>query len=289
MNIATSRPATGDISGRAPVTSFVDIHNVTHVYAGAEDGLPAVEGMTLRVREGEFAALVGPSGCGKSTVMKLATGLQFPAAGTVIIDGKEVTAPIKQAGMAFQNPVMLPWRTTLKNLLLPLEIVQPHRGRLRRHYKEYVARAEALLSTVGLAGQGGKYPWQLSGGMQQRASLCRALIHEPKLLMLDEPFGALDAFTREELWCVLRDLHARQKFTVLLVTHDLREAVFLADRVFCMSARPGKIIAEREIDLPRPRELELCYSHQFTDIVNELRGHIASARTAPSTAPSTAH
>ncbi|HEY8383382.1 MAG TPA: ABC transporter ATP-binding protein [Microvirga sp.] len=260
--------------------SFVDIHDVTHVYSGAEDGAPAVQGLTVRVLEGEFAAVVGPSGCGKSTLMKLATGLQFPKAGTVVVDGKEVGAPVKLAGMAFQNPTMLPWRTTLENLLLPLEIVQPHRSRIRRHKDEYVAKAEALLAQVGLKGQGDKYPWQLSGGMQQRASLCRALIHEPKLLMLDEPFGALDAFTREELWCVIRDLHAANGFTVILVTHDLREAVYLADRIHCMSARPGRIIAEREVDLPRPRDLEICYTAAFTDIVHELRGHIAQARKA---------
>src|SRR5918997_5582620 len=177
--------------------SFVDIHDVTHVYARAEDGVPAVRNLSLKVQEGEFAAIVGPSGCGKSTLMKLSTGLQFPRAGTVIVDGREVGAPVKLVGMAFQNPTLLPWRTTLENLLLPLEIVQPHRSRLRRHRTEYRARAEALLAQVGLRGQGDKYPWQLSGGMQQRASLCRALIHQPKLLMLDEPFGALDAFTRE--------------------------------------------------------------------------------------------
>lgn len=266
--------------GRVFLQAFVDIHDVTHIYSGAEDGAPAVEHMSLKVREGEFAAIVGPSGCGKSTVMKLATGLQFPAKGTVIVGGEEVTKPVKLAGMAFQNPVMLPWRTTLDNLLLPLEIVQPHRARLRRNKAEYVARAEHLLAEVGLKGQGSKYPWQLSGGMQQRASLCRALIHEPKLLMLDEPFGALDAFTREELWCIIRDLHAEQGFTVILVTHDLREAVFLADRVFCMSARPGRIIAEREVDIPRPRDIEVMYTSQFTDIVHELRGHIADARQA---------
>ncbi|HEX2136602.1 MAG TPA: ABC transporter ATP-binding protein [Microvirga sp.] len=260
--------------------AFVDIDDVTHVYSGAEDGAPAVAGLTVRVNEGEFAAVVGPSGCGKSTLMKLATGLQFPQAGRVAVDGSEVRAPVKLAGMAFQNPVMLPWRTTLENLLLPLEIVQPHRARIRRRKGEYIARAEGLLAQVGLRGQGDKYPWQLSGGMQQRASLCRALIHEPKLLMLDEPFGALDAFTREELWGVIRDLHAAQRFTVILVTHDLREAVFLADRIFCMSARPGRIIAERRVDLPRPRDLEICYTPAFTDIVHELRGHIAQARQA---------
>ena len=260
--------------------AFVDIRDVTHVYRGAEDGAPAVASLSLKVSQGEFAAIVGPSGCGKSTLMKLATGLQFPESGRVIVDGKEVSAPVKLAGMAFQNPTLLPWRTTLQNLLLPLEIVEPHRSRIRWHRPEYVARAERLLAQVGLAGQGGKYPWQLSGGMQQRASLCRALIHEPKLLMLDEPFGALDAFTREELWCVIRDLHAVQKFTVVLVTHDLREAVFLADRIFCMSARPGRVVAEREVELPRPRDLEVCYTPAFTEIVHELRGHIAQARQA---------
>src|SRR3954464_5840574 len=217
---------------------FVDIHDVTHVYARAEDGLPAVRDLNLKVNEGEFAAIVGPSGCGKSTLMKRATGLQFPREGTVIVDGREVGAPVKRPRMAFQNPTMLPWRTTLDNMLLPLEIVEPHRSRLRRHKAEYVAKAESLLAQVGLKGQGDKFPWQLSGGMQQRASLCRALIHEPKLLMLDEPFGALDAFTREELWAVLQQVWLERKFTVILVTHDLREAAFLADTVHVMSNRP---------------------------------------------------
>ncbi|WP_112661749.1 ABC transporter ATP-binding protein [Microvirga flavescens] len=259
---------------------FVDIHDVTHVYARGEDSAPAVQGLNLKVNEGEFAAIVGPSGCGKSTLMKLATGLQFPRQGTVIVGGREVGAPVKIAGMAFQNPTMLPWRTTLDNILLPLEIVEPHRSRLRRHKAEYVAKAESLLAQVGLKGQGHKFPWQLSGGMQQRASLCRALIHEPKLLMLDEPFGALDAFTREELWCVIRDLHAAQGFTVVLVTHDLREAVFLADRIHCMSARPGRIVAERIVEFPRPRDIEITYTPEFSAIVHELRGHIAHARAA---------
>jgi NitT/TauT family transport system ATP-binding protein len=260
--------------------AFVELKDVTHVYARTEDGAPAVESLSLCVGEGAFSAIVGPSGCGKSTLMKLATGLQFPKAGTVRVDGRAVTAPVKIAGMAFQNPTLLPWRTTLDNVLLPLEIVEPHRSRLRRHKAEYVARAQALLTQVGLEGQGERYPWQLSGGMQQRASLCRALIHEPKLLMLDEPFGALDAFTREELWCVMRDLHAAQRFTVILVTHDLREATFLADRIFCMSARPGRIVAERAVDLPRPRDLEILYTPEFSAIVHDLRDRIAHARGA---------
>ena len=210
--------------------------------------------------------------------MKLATGLQLPQGGTVTVAGERVTHPVKIAGMAFQAPTLLPWRTTLDNLLLPLEIVQPYRGEMRRRKGEFAARAKNLLGSVGLRDQGEKFPWELSGGMQQRASLCRALIHEPKLLMLDEPFGALDAFTREELWCVIRDLHASRKITVILVTHDLREAVFLADRIFVMSARPGRVIAERRIELPRPRDLEVTFTTEFPDIVHELRAHIVKAR-----------
>jgi len=260
--------------------AFIEIENVTHTYggqAGASATL-AVEGLSIKVNEGEFAAVVGPSGCGKSTLMKLATGLQFPQKGSVAVDGRKVDRPVKIAGMAFQNPVMLPWRTVLENIMLPLEIVQPHRSQLREKKAEYVEKAEQLLATVGLKGLGQKFPWQLSGGMQQRASLCRSLIHDPKLLMLDEPFGALDAFTREELWCVIRDLHALKKFTVVLVTHDLREAVFLGDRIFCMSARPGRIIAEREVTFPRPRDLEITYTPTFADVVHELRSQIKSAR-----------
>lgn len=256
---------------------FVEVNGVSHTYKG---GTLAVADLSVHVKCGEFCAVVGPSGCGKSTLMKLATGLQLPQTGKVVVAGEAVTRPVKVAGMAFQNPVMLPWRTVLDNILLPLEIVEPHRSRLRAQKSEYVAKAEALLEQVGLKGYGAKFPWQLSGGMQQRASLCRALIHEPQLLMLDEPFGALDTFTREELWCVIRDLHARSGVTVILVTHDLREAVFLADRIFCMSARPGRIVAESVVSFPRPRDLEVTYSHEFADIVHELRGHIANARSA---------
>ena len=257
---------------------FVEIENVTLSYSD-ELREPAVQDLSISIEEGEFSAVVGPSGCGKSTLMKLVTGLLFPQAGQVRVDGAQVDSPLKIAGMAFQNPVMLPWRKTLENLLLPLEIVSPHRERLRKEKKAYHQQAEELLKTVGLEGCGDQYPWQLSGGMQQRASLCRALIHEPKLLMLDEPFAALDSFTREELWCVMRDLWQQKKFTVILVTHDLPEAVFLADRIFVMSSRPGKILVERKIDLPRPRELDLCFTPEFTSIVHELRGHISEARS----------
>ena len=258
--------------------SFIEFEGVTHAYGGA--GTPvAVEGLSLKIDQGAFAAVVGPSGCGKSTLMKLTTGLQFPQEGVVSVDGAVVTSPVKIAGMAFQAANMLPWRTTLDNVLLPLEIVRPHRNEFRARKAEFVERAEALLAKVGLKDAGTKFPWELSGGMQMRASLCRALIHEPKLLMLDEPFGALDAFTREELWCVIRDLHAESGVTIILVTHDLREAVFLADKVFVMSARPGRILTERHIEFPRPRDLELTYSNDFQAAVHELREHIVTARS----------
>jgi NitT/TauT family transport system ATP-binding protein len=271
----------------AAAGAFVDFREVWLAYDDEllARGQFAVEDITLQVGEGEFIAIVGPSGCGKSTFMKLATGLNLPSKGTIRIDGQPVTGPLKISGMAFQAPSLLPWRTTLDNVLLPLEIVEPYRSSFRARRAEYAAKARRLLHSVGLAGYEDKFPWQLSGGMQQRASICRALIHEPKMLLLDEPFGALDAFTREELWCAMRDLQAAQKFNVILVTHDLRESVFLADTVYVMSKGPGRIIVKRQIDLPRPRDLEITYTPQFTDIVHELRGHIGALRRPAVTAP----
>jgi NitT/TauT family transport system ATP-binding protein len=259
---------------------FVEIDDVSLTYRGASEGVPALRGTTLRVERGGFAAVVGPSGCGKSSLMRLVTGLIRADSGRIAVAGKLVDRPISLAGMAFQNPNLLPWRKVIDNLLLPLEIVQPYRGRFRAEKAAYRERAEKLLAAVGLSGFGHRYPWELSGGMQQRVSLCRSLIHEPALLMLDEPFAALDAFTREELWCVMRDLWQRIGFTVILVTHDLREAAFLADIVHVMSARPGRIVMSRPIDLPRPRDLDICFEKHFTDIVHELRGKIAEVRQA---------
>jgi len=262
------------------MTAFVDFDQVWLAYNDdlLAQGQFAVEDINLKVNEGEFIAIVGPSGCGKSTFMKLATGLKRPSKGTVIIGGQEVTGPLKITGMAFQAPSLLPWRTTVQNVMLPLEIVEPYRSSFKQKRAEYEDKARKLLQSVGLGGYEDKFPWQLSGGMQQRASICRALVHEPKMLLLDEPFGALDAFTREELWCALRDLQAAQQFNVILVTHDLRESVFLADTVYVMSKSPGRFVVRREIDLPRPRDLEVTYTPQFTDIVHELRGHIGAVR-----------
>ena len=261
---------------------FVDFRNVWLAYNDEllAEGQFAVEDISLQVKTGEFIAIVGPSGCGKSTFMKLTTGLKRPSRGTIHVDGRPVNGPLKISGMAFQAPSLLPWRTTLDNVLLPLEIVEPYRSQFKAKKAEYEARAIELLRSVGLLGYERKFPWQLSGGMQQRASICRALIHEPKMLLLDEPFGALDAFTREELWCTLRDLWTERRFNVILVTHDLRESVFLADTVYVMSRSPGRFVVRREIDLPRPRDLEITYTAEFTDIVHELRGHIGAMRRA---------
>jgi NitT/TauT family transport system ATP-binding protein len=270
-----------------PSPWFVDFSDVWLPYNDEllEQNQFAVEAIVMKVRQGVFIAIVGPSGCGKSTFMKLATGLKMPSMGKIHIDQEPVTGPLKISGMAFQAPSLLPWRTTVDNVLLPLEIVEPYRSNFKAKRKEYEERARVLLQKVGLGGYEDKFPWQLSGGMQQRASICRALIHEPKMLLLDEPFGALDAFTREELWCILRDLWTEQQFNVILVTHDLRESVFLADTVYVMSKSPGRFVVKREIELPRPRDLEITYTTEFTDIVHELRGHIGAVRQTGATNP----
>jgi len=263
--------------------SFIDIENIDLVYrnSGGDaqgDGTLALSGATLRMEKGEFIALVGPSGCGKSTLLKVVSGLIRANRGKVVVAGEEVTRPLKIVGMAFQNATLLPWRSTRENVLLPLEIVEPHRRQFSRNRAKYEAQADALLKTVGLDGFGDRAPWQLSGGMQQRAQLCRALVHEPDLLLLDEPFGALDAFTREELWDVLQKLYLDQGCTVMLVTHDLREAVYLADTVYVMSARPGRVILERKVDIARPRKLDDLYEPAAIDLIRDLRHHINVAR-----------
>ena len=257
---------------------LVEISDVTLAYEGG-GGTLAVEGLDLAVPEGGFVAVVGPSGCGKSTLMKLVTGLIRPTRGGVIVAGHEVDGPTKIAGMAFQNPNLLPWRTTLENVLLPLEVVRPSRNDFRKRKPHYVERAMSLLRTVGLESFAGHYPWQLSGGMQQRASLCRALVHEPALLMLDEPFGALDAFTREELWDVLQDIWLQRRFTTILVTHDLREALYLADTVCVMSNRPGRVVASFDTTrFLRPRSPKTFLDPAFNEQVLELREMIRHQR-----------
>lgn len=265
--------------------SFVQISNVDLLYgkqavADEHAATLALENTSLDLTRGDFVAVVGPSGCGKSTLLKLVSGLIRPTRGAVRVEGEAVTKPLKIVGMAFQNSTLLPWRNIRDNVLLPLEIVEPYRSQPRSERGKNRQRADELLTTVGLAKFSEKMPWQLSGGMQQRAQLCRALIHEPSILLLDEPFGALDSFTREELWGVLQELWLRRKCTVVLVTHDLREAVYLADTVYIMSPRPGQIVASTKVDLPRPRSLETTYLPAFVDLVHECRHHISLGNSA---------
>lgn len=256
------------------MSALVQLDRVSMVYGRGVTAVKAIEEVTLDIAKGEFIAVVGPSGCGKSSLMKLISGLHAPLTGSLTVEGVPVKGPLKSVGMAFQNSNLLPWRNALENVLLPLEIVEPHRSRIRAERKQYREKAVKLLESVGLVGFTEKHPWELSGGMQQRASICRALIHEPEILMLDEPFGALDAFTREELWCTLRDIQADRKVTVMLVTHDLREAVFLADTVYVMSHRPGRVVRRCAVGLARPRDLEVTFTPEFTDIAHELRSLI---------------
>jgi NitT/TauT family transport system ATP-binding protein len=281
-----------DVQANAPLQAplsrpdaFVELEKATVRYGQGERAIYALAETDLRVGQGDFVALVGPSGCGKSTILKLVTGLIRASSGYVYVAGREVGAEPMRVGMAFQNPTLLPWMTIRDNVMLPLKIVPPFRGEYRAKRKtEFRDRAEALLVQVGLKGFGDKFPWQLSGGMMQRASLCRALVHDPQLLMLDEPFGALDQFTREELWAIMQDLWQTRRPTVLLVTHDLKEAGYLANRICVMQARPGRIIDDSVVPFPRPRTVEMTYTTDFVALTHRLRELIFAARAVPEAA-----
>jgi NitT/TauT family transport system ATP-binding protein len=266
--------------GEDKAMSFINLTDVDLIYGStapkeSNGQTLALSCVNLSIADGEFLALVGPSGCGKSTLLKLVAGLVRPSKGSVIVDGRDVKQPLKTVGMAFQNATLLPWRNIRDNVMLPLEIVEPYRSRQRQDREASRERAETLLAKVGLTGFADRMPWQLSGGMQQRAQLCRALIHQPSVLLLDEPFAALDTFTREDLWSVLQELWSFRKCTIILVTHELREAVYLAQTVHVMSSRPGRILKTSTIDIPRPRTLESTFQPDFVQIVHDLRHHIS--------------
>jgi NitT/TauT family transport system ATP-binding protein len=257
----------------------IELQDAAVVFGSGDKAVTALSPTTLRMERGDFLALVGPSGCGKSTILRLVSNLIQPSSGNVLLGGREVSAKELRIGMAFQNPTMLPWLTIEKNVMLPLRIVEPFKRTFQQDKKgAYRDRVHALLAQVGLQDFAGHFPWQLSGGMLQRANLCRALIHDPDLLLLDEPFGALDQFTREELWQILQDLYLDRKPTVLLVTHDLREAGFLARRICVMSARPGRIISDKAVTMPQPRDIGVIYSPDFVEMTQGLRELIAQIR-----------
>ena len=255
----------------------IDLRGVAMRYGGP-GGLLAAQDVNLTVPRGAFVAIVGPSGCGKSTLLRLVAGLMPAASGTALISGAAPKAK-GDTGIAFQNPSLLLWRTVLQNVLLPLEVSPKHKAAYRRDPAPYVARARRLLAAVGLGDFIEKHPWELSGGMQQRVNLVRSLIHAPDVLLLDEPFSALDAFTREELWLALQALWMGARPTVILVTHDLREATLLADTVYVMSPRPGTFTAQHEVSFVRPRTLELTFTPEFTDVIHALRARVGGLRS----------
>jgi NitT/TauT family transport system ATP-binding protein len=250
---------------------FIALDRVGMTYEAQSGPVEALRDITFGVGRGEFVALVGPSGCGKSTLLRIVAGLRPPTAGDVTVDGRPVTRPIAQVGMVFQAPVLLKWRTVLDNVLLPAELA----GLEARRYRD---RARELLQLVGLGDFEAKLPRELSGGMQQRASLCRALLLDPPLLLMDEPFGALDAMTRDEMNLELlrvwgesaRGTVGRDRKTILFVTHSIPEAVFLADRVLVMSPRPGRVARVCPVPLPRPRTVQARASAAFGRLALEI-------------------
>jgi NitT/TauT family transport system ATP-binding protein len=237
------------------------------------DEVAALEDVSLEIAANEFVCLVGPSGCGKSTLLRLVAGLLAPTGGRIAIDGSAVIEPRADTGIVFQAPTLLPWASVLDNVLFPADMM----GRLDRAARE---RAHDLLALVGLAGFEGKYPRELSGGMQQRAGICRALVHDPAILLMDEPFGALDALTREELTIEVMRIWRERPKTILFVTHSIPEAVLLADRVVVLSARPGRIAEIVEVRLPRPRDFDMEARHEFQAATHRIRELIFGGRRA---------
>jgi NitT/TauT family transport system ATP-binding protein len=251
---------------------MIQIENVSKIYRTQENEfVPAVAEVSLEVKEKEFVTLVGPSGCGKSTILKLVSGLIPVTGGTIRVREQLVQEPFPDVGFVFQQPVLLPWRTVLGNILFSIEM-------LGKKEKEFGNRAGDLIKLAGLEGFENKYPRELSGGMQQRVAICRALIHDPSLLLMDEPFGALDAMTREEMSFELLRIWEERRKTILFVTHSIPEAILLADRVVVMTPRPGKIERIFEIDLPRPRVYEMEFNERFKALNSEIRSLIFSSR-----------
>jgi NitT/TauT family transport system ATP-binding protein len=238
---------------------------------GGEDTL-AVKRVSFDVADGEFVSIVGPSGCGKTTLMKMCAGLVSVTSGTVDYQGTGEPVQPGHSGIAFQTSSLLPWRTILANVILPADILGLDRNAAKQ-------RAEELLALVRLEGAGPKYPHELSGGMQQRASICRALLHDPDILFMDEPFGALDAMTREELNMQLQDVHMHENKTVIFITHSIQEAVLLSDRVLVMSRGPGRVIADHRVPFARPRTMETAASPEFGELAGTIRSQLHSAET----------
>jgi len=244
-------------------SALIHARSISKVFQSGNETINALQGVSFEIGRGEFVSILGPSGCGKTTLMLILVGLTSADAGEVSIDGRTISAPFTDVGIVFQNPELLDWRTALENILLQIEI-------RRLPTLQYTGRAKGLLARVGLGGFENKFPFELSGGMKQRVALCRALIHDPEILLMDEPFGALDALTRDQMNLDLQRLWLEKQKTAVFVTHSIDEAVFLSDRIFVMTPRPGTIAEIIKVDLPRPRTLDRKDTSQF----NAYTGHI---------------
>jgi NitT/TauT family transport system ATP-binding protein len=267
--VAPRRPAPAAADSDAQC--LVRIVGLQKIYK-TRDGndIHALKDIDLDIRAAEFISIVGPSGCGKTTLLKILAGILNRTAGEVVMAGRSMHGPSRELGVVFQAPVLLPWRTVLQNVMVPIQVQ-------RRDRAVFEARARALIAMVGLRGFEHKYPSELSGGMQQRVGICRALVHDPSFLLMDEPFGALDAMTRETMNEELQRLWRENRKTILLVTHSIPEAVYLADRVVVMTPRPGRIVDVIDIDLPRPRTLAMQNTPEFGRFVVAIRRHFGSA------------
>ncbi|MGM4892728.1 ABC transporter ATP-binding protein [Tardiphaga sp. 42S5] len=252
--------------------SGINLSGVSKTYGTGDGQVQSLRPLDFHINDGEFFVVVGPSGCGKSTLLKLISGLLAPTSGEIHVDGNKVTEPHGDVGIVFQNALLLPWRNIINNVLMPIDMKNLPRA-------QYMDRAKQLLKMVGLEGFEKKLPWQLSGGMQQRASICRALVHDPKIMMMDEPFGALDAMTREKMNVELSRIQRTTGKTILLITHSIPEAVFLADKVLVMTERPGGIAAIYDVPLGRERTLDAMSNPIFTDLVARIRKHFMTNST----------
>ncbi|MEL3892830.1 ABC transporter ATP-binding protein [Ferrovibrio sp. MS7] len=242
----------------------LNIQNMSVVYETTRGPLTALSKLDLQVRKGEFVAVLGPSGCGKSTLLKVVSGLLGIAEGEVTVSGQKITGPRKDVGIVFQQPTLLPWKTVRENVLVPIRAQRLPKA-------QYEVEADRLLNLVGLGNFGGHLPHELSGGMQQRAGIARGLIHDPAVLLMDEPFAALDALTRERMTDELQSIWMETRKTVVFITHSIQEAVYLADKVVVLSGRPGTKVLELDVNLERPRTLDTMASPRFSEVANKLR------------------
>jgi NitT/TauT family transport system ATP-binding protein len=266
MGAGAAMPRAAD---RSAAGSFLRVEQVGKTYGGEDGAMEALRNVSFDVASRQFISILGASGCGKSTLLMMMAGLEPITSGRIAIAGQAVSSPRRDVGIIFQDPTLLPWLSALENVLFPIEI-------FGLPLAEHRPRAEALLRLVGLGESMHKRPRQLSGGMRQRVAICRALVHEPAVLLMDEPFSALDAITRDELNVALLEIWDRYHQTALFVTHSIREAVFLSDRVIVLGGRPGHVLADIAIDFARPRDLAIGETLEFNRICGELRGYVAA-------------